>query len=50
MNTLETDICNHMLEHGIFDTMIQYKKDAQQLGVIFKLIHGCVNDKIIGLN
>lgn len=29
MNTLETDICNPMLEHGIFDTMIQYKKDAQ---------------------
>jgi len=40
MNTLETDICNHMLEHGIFDTMIQYKKDAQQLGVVFKRIHG----------
>lgn len=40
MNTLETDICNHMLEHGIFDTMIRYKKDAQQLGVIFKRIHG----------
>ena len=29
-----------MLEHGIFDTMIRYKKDAQQLGVIFKRIHG----------
>lgn len=40
MNTLETDICNHMLEHGIFDTMIRYKKDFQQLGVIFKRIHG----------
>jgi len=40
MNTLEPDICNHMLEHGIFDTMIRYKKDAQQLGVIFKRIHG----------
>ena len=40
MNTLETEICNHMLEHGIFDTMIRYKKDAQQLGVIFKRIHG----------
>ena len=29
-----------MLEHGIFDTMIRYKKDVQQLGVIFKRIHG----------
>lgn len=40
MSELETEICQYMLQHGIFDTMIEYKKDYQQLGVIFKRLHG----------
>ena len=40
MSKLETKICQYMLQHGIFDAMIKYKKDYQQLGVIFKRLHG----------
>lgn len=40
MSELEKEICQYMLQHGIFDAMIEYKKDYQQLGIIFKRLHG----------
>lgn len=40
MSKLEKEICQYMLQRGIFDAMIKYKKDYQQLGVIFKRLHG----------
>lgn len=40
MNTLEKQISNYILKHGLFHSMIKYKKDYHQLNVIFQRVYG----------
>lgn len=40
MSRLETQIANHILANGLFYSMVKYKKDYQQLNVIFKRVYG----------
>ena len=47
MSELETEICQYMLQHGIFDTMIEYKKDYQQLGVILNVCMDNISPTIV---
>ena len=40
MMILEKEICKYMIKNGLFHSMIKYKKDYQQLKVIFKRHYG----------
>lgn len=40
MTKLENTICKHLIKRGLFHSMIKYKKDYQQLSVIFKRHYG----------
>ena len=40
MTNLENTICEHLIKRGLFHSMIKYKKDYQQLKVIFKRHYG----------
>lgn len=59
MTILEKEICEYLIKNGLFHSMIKYKKDYQQLTVIFKrnysqtlkeyLINNNLNKPKIGL-
>lgn len=40
MTKLEKRICEHLIKNGLFHSMIKYKKDYQQLTVIFRRNYG----------
>ena len=40
MTKLENTICKYLIKRGLFHSMIKYKKDYQQLRVIFERHHG----------
>ena len=40
MSKLEKQISKHILKYGLFHSMVKYKKDYQQLNVIFQRVYG----------